>query len=678
MQKIATPKRNDSGGSVSSSIDKSPVANIRFNAQIQDDAAAAAGFSSASEPSTPLTGTSTPDTSTDVETEGSDYMQHRHHHSPKTSMTITTTTTTSDGETETGTGTSVQYSGVKGLSVSQGVGKDGKLLITPLPSRKDRKVKVKKVISFTPRISHFDRYHPTSQGDTFRGFYVLFWLMMGLTMTRVLYHSYLNTGEMVGLRFARLISADAIALALSDAVLVGSTVLCVPFVKLMKNGWFRYHYTGLILQHLGQSAFLATAITWTFYRQWYWVQSGFLTLHSLTMLMKVHSYLAMNGALSEKAILLKKATADLDKAIEEKGGWSKVLFIAQQEAEALEAEAKEQNSPSLDGGSSPVRANSTSALANGHSTLSTSGPADGLRRRRSSNKSGTSQTNGLHHHGAVDANNPRDPRRLLDYSNDRIYNLAHDCVDLQEELKSTGKEGVMWPANVTYANYIDYLIVPTLVYELEYPRTTTIRPLYVLEKTLATFGTFFIILAITEHVIIPNHEASKANPLRADSFLAAALDLVMPFMINYLLIFYIIFECICNGFAELGRFADRGFYEDWWNAVTWDEFARKWNKPVHQFLLRHVYSSTIAAFRLSKFQASFVTFLLSACVHELVMAVVSKKFRMYLFAMQMMQLPMIAIGRLRIMRKYPTVGNIFFWAGLIWGFPLLAVGYLRF
>lgn len=28
-------------------------------------------------------------------------------------------------------------------------------------------------------------------------------------------------------------------------------------------------------------------------------------------------------------------------------------------------------------------------------------------------------------------------------------------------------------------------------------------------------------------------------------------------------------------------FADREFYQDWWNSTSWDEFARKWNKPVH-------------------------------------------------------------------------------------------------
>lgn len=41
-------------------------------------------------------------------------------------------------------------------------------------------------------------------------------------------------------------------------------------------------------------------------------------------------------------------------------------------------------------------------------------------------------------------------------------------------------------------------------------------------------------------------------------------------------------------------------------------------------LLRHVYTSTKTAYKLSKFQAAFVTFLLSACLHELVMAVVTK------------------------------------------------------
>jgi hypothetical protein len=61
-----------------------------------------------------------------------------------------------------------------------------------------------------------------------------------------------------------------------------------------------------------------------------------------------------------------------------------------------------------------------------------------------------------------------------------------------------------------------------------------------------------------------------------------------------------------------------------WNSTSFDEFSRKWNRPVHSFLLRHVYAATISTYGLNKFSAAFVTFLLSACLHELVMAVVTK------------------------------------------------------
>lgn len=40
----------------------------------------------------------------------------------------------------------------------------------------------------------------------------------------------------------------------------------------MERGWFRYYYFGLVLQHVGQSLLLASAIRWTFYKEWYWVQ----------------------------------------------------------------------------------------------------------------------------------------------------------------------------------------------------------------------------------------------------------------------------------------------------------------------------------------------------------------------------------------------------------------------
>ncbi len=47
-----------------------------------------------------------------------------------------------------------------------------------------------------------------------------------------------------------------------------------------------------------------------------------------------------------------------------------------------------------------------------------------------------------------------------------------------------------------------------------------------------------------------------------------------------------------------------------------------------------MYASTITSYRVSRRNAMIVTFLLSACAHELVMVVVTQKIRMYLFLLQ--------------------------------------------
>lgn len=73
--------------------------------------------------------------------------------------------------------------------------------------------------------------------------------------------------------------------------------------------------------------------------------------------------------------------------------------------------------------------------------------------------------------------------------------------------------------------------------------------------------------------------------------------------------------------------------------VSWDQFARDWNRPVHIFLLRHVYHSSISSLKVNKHTATLITFFLSACVHELVMWCLFKKLRGYLLFLQMCQLP---------------------------------------
>ncbi|KAH9036418.1 MBOAT, membrane-bound O-acyltransferase family-domain-containing protein [Lactarius hengduanensis] len=464
-------------------------------------------------------------------------------------------------------------------------------------SRSQYSKKLKEAVAFVPRRSHFDIENERSSTNEFRGFFTL-------VLDFALHLYYART------------------LALSDAVLVLSTGICVPFAKAVSKGWIRYYWTGVVLQHTLQTFILFAAIKWTFNRQWPWVQSGFLTLHTFVMLMKMHSYMATNGYLKHVSQQSTELLTQLRDATSRAGGWEKAISDATKRREAFEHQ--------IDSNSTETSTSSivTPELSDGVSSsyVQVHNPAV-LRNRL------TQVAEPAH----IPDDKPKDltPRALVDHPDPEISALATEYLELESELVSSGPERVRWPENITLKNFAVYQLIPTLVYELEFPRTNKIRPL-------------------------------------------TLLDLALPFMLAYLLLFYIIFECICNGFAELSYFADRGFYEDWWNSTSWDEFSRKWNKPVHNFLLRHVYASTISSYQFSRSRAMFVTFLLSAAAHELVMAVVTKKIRMYLFTMQLIQIPLIAVGRTPAIKRNKSLGNVVFWLGLYAGFPLLCVAYVLY
>ncbi|KAG6868960.1 hypothetical protein C0993_007174 [Termitomyces sp. T159_Od127] len=443
-------------------------------------------------------------------------------------------------------------------------------------------------------------------------------------------------------------SQDLLTLAISDAVLVLSTSLCVPFAFALQKRWINYYWTGMVIQHIYQTSVLVAAIIWTFNRKWPWVQSGFLILHSLVMIMKMHSYMTVNGHLQRSEMQCEVVLEKLRQAANSFGGWeaaSRDAIAHRQEVEP----ATNVGVLSSEGTPAPGTPNVPEGSRSSYTDVAT---ANALRRRLAKVSQTTegilSVTDVRTEKTDAHEDNHFAPHVLVDHPDEQIAELAREYSDLQSDLTSPGPLYVTWPHNITLKNFAVYQLIPTLVYEMEYPRTERIRPIYVFEKTVATFGTFVLLYTVTETFILPYTPTSNSSILRL------LLDLALPFMIAYLLLFFIIFECICNAFAELSYFADRQFYEDWvsfkfeptaflvsrsttnfrWNSVSWDEFSRKWNKPVHAFLLRHVYAPTILGYGVSKTWAMFLTFLLSACVHELVMVIVTKKFRFYLFILQ--------------------------------------------
>ena len=86
---------------------------------------------------------------------------------------------------------------------------------------------------------------------------------------------------------------------------------------------------------------------------------------------------------------------------------------------------------------------------------------------------------------------------------------------------------------------------------------------------------------------------------------------------------------------------------------------------------RHVYLEAIDSYKMSKSNATFVTFLFSSVLHEMVVAITAKRLLFIFFLSQMSQIPLIWVGRLPFFKRRPLIGNAFFWLSLLSGTPSL-------
>lgn len=274
------------------------------------------------------------------------------------------------------------------------------------------------------------------------------------------------------------------------------------------------------------------------------------------------------------------------------------------------------------------------------------------------------------------------------------FELLHQSMMLEKAAKkgtlemdsqTLCKTYLCFPSNINFWDFFMYTMFPTVLYTLKFARTEKIRWLFVFEKIAAMIGVIFIMLLVAEHGVhqyVMNCLEAKDQTLtlieKLKMFFVTFMDLAPPLLMEYLLSFYLIWHVILNLIAELTRYADRDFYGHWWALIDWEEFSRLWNKPVHKFLLRHVYRSSISAFSLSKTSSFLLTFIISSVVHELVMYVVFGRVRGYLFLFQMFQLPLIFFHKSRLLREHKTTRNVFCLMGLILAPGLIPALYFVF
>ncbi|CCC13026.1 unnamed protein product [Sordaria macrospora k-hell] len=397
---------------------------------------------------------------------------------------------------------------------------------------------------------------------------------------------------------------------------------------------------------------------------WPWTHTVFFVMHGMVMLMKMHSYAFYNGYLASV--------------------WKKrqLLLAKLKELEHVEVVTKHDPNRSW---TEPFPLLPRD-LSTEHLSRVPSAQEYKERRRMSVAAQGADGGQEAPEDdvdkivAAIDSREPLDEEQVHVF--ERALKWEVDAMTDELRGKATDDKRV-YPNNLTLANHYEFIVLPTLVYELEYPRSESINWYYAAEKMVACFGVIFVMIIISQAFIYPvvmetvrMKEIGMPLSERFQYFPWMLADLIFPFMMEYLLSWYLIWETILNFVAELTKFADRSFYDAWWNCVSWDQFARDWNRPVHNFLLRHVYHSSISAMKVDKHTATLITFFLSACVHELVMWCIFKKLRGYLLFLQMFQLPLVSMSRTKWMRNRKTLGNVFFWLGIFTGPSILCSLYL--
>lgn len=178
-----------------------------------------------------------------------------------------------------------------------------------------------------------------------------------------------------------------------------------------------------------------------------------------------------------------------------------------------------------------------------------------------------------------------------------------------------------YPQNITLKNLTYFWWAPTLVYQSVYPRTNKIRWVFVAKRMAEVFGlNAFMWIASAQYATpVLINSLDKMASLDLPSILERLMKLSTISLVIWLAGFFALFQSFLNALAEVMRFADREFYTDWWNSPSVGIYWRTWNRPVYQFMKRHVYLPLIGR-GWHPAAASVGVFVFSGVLHELLVS----------------------------------------------------------
>lgn len=213
-------------------------------------------------------------------------------------------------------------------------------------------------------------------------------------------------------------------------------------------------------------------------RDWPWTHTVFFVLHGIAMLMKQHSYAFYNGYLS-------------------------TVYARRQ---YVLAKLKQLDLVDLTEGSSTDPATS-SVLTSYLKAV----PSAEEGRHSISHEVGTNKSDIDRIAHAIALREPLDDEQVHIFQSIMKWEINA----LTDELKGTASDiSKAYPANLGFLDHFKWIPLPTVVYELEYPRSDSISWSYVAEKFVAMIGVIFVMIQVSQYSICKSISKSTSWNLR--------------------------------------------------------------------------------------------------------------------------------------------------------------------
>jgi len=256
-----------------------------------------------------------------------------------------------------------------------------------------------------------------------------------------------------------------------------------------------------------------------------------------------------------------------------------------------------------------------------------------------------------------------------------------DLRDMYLEYIPTPEEyaSVPYPENIGLWNLIYFWWAPTLIYQPVYPRTDTFRWGFFVKRCGEAMGILFALWFIIAQYATPilNNSISAIDEFNVGKIIERVLELSTVSPVAWLAGFFCLFHSTLNALAEVMHFADRKFYDDWWNCGSMRAYWRLWNVPVHSYFKRHIYIP-LKRRGWSSWNASMVVFILSAVIHEILLGVPTHALLGVGFLAMLGQVPLVYLtepSEDQMRGSGTTTGNCIFWISLCLGPPFGAICY---